>query len=207
MGEIIKRLENVDNVIYDANIIVYYCFLYNNHRIEEYTTKARKLTEFLINNGSIIVVPKFIVDEIKRKSILNIVKEYVFPPKNIIGLDKNPSYALFYRLNQKVNENFLNLLKDYFIVENYEPNEEDFILIKSFFMEFDDVEKMNNFLKLKNRSNPLPSNEDLKLILFSKYKNAPLISNDYDITFFVDVLLESNLAYDIFEFKSISYYN
>lgn len=74
-------------------------------------------------------------------------------------------------------------------------------------MEFDDVEKMNNFLKLKNRSNPLPSNEDLKLILFSKYKNAPLISNDYDITFFVDDLLESNLAYDIFEFKSISYYN
>lgn len=63
---------------------------------------------------------------------------------------------------------------------------------------------MQNFLKLKNRSDQLPSDEDLKLILFSKHKKAPLISNDYDITFFAEELLENSLAYNIYEFKSIN---
>lgn len=45
--------------------------------------------------------------------------------------------------------------------------------------------------------------EDKKLILFSKDKNCPLISNDLDLTFFSDELLDLNLVHEIIDFDSL----
>ena len=63
------RFKDYSSVVYDAQMIVYYCFLYKNYKLIDRTTKTRNLTQFLINNGVEICVPNFIIDEINHKSI------------------------------------------------------------------------------------------------------------------------------------------
>ena len=48
-----------------------------------------------------------------------------------------------------------------------------------------------------------PSMEDKKLILFSKEKECPVISNDLDLTFFREKLLNLNLVHEIIDFDSL----
>jgi len=74
-------------------------------------------------------------------------------------------------------------------------------------MNFNDKEKLNEFLDLKNTDELSPSDEDMMLILFARDEQFPLISNDWDITFFVEELINENLAYEIVNFKDISYPN
>ena len=50
-----------------------------------------------------------------------------------------------------------------------------------------------------------PSIEDKKLILFSKDKECPVISNDLDLTFFQEELLKRNLVHEIIDFASINF--
>lgn len=64
-----NRFKNHPKVVYDAQIIVYYCFLYKQYKLTGRTTKSRDLTQFLANNGISICVPSFIIDEIKHKTI------------------------------------------------------------------------------------------------------------------------------------------
>lgn len=47
----------------------------------------------------------------------------------------------------------------------------------------------------------------MMLILFAQDNQAPLISNDWDITFFAEELINENLAFEIVNFKDISYPN
>ena len=46
-----NRFKNHSKVAYDAQIIVYYCFLYKQYKLTDLTTKSRELTQFLVNNG------------------------------------------------------------------------------------------------------------------------------------------------------------
>ena len=74
-------------------------------------------------------------------------------------------------------------------------------------IQFNDGYKLNEFFNLKGTNKLSPSDEDMKLILFAKEKKAPLISNDWDITFFSEELTNENLAYDIVSFNDISFLN
>lgn len=76
-----------------------------------------------------------------------------------------------------------------------------------FFKNFNDKEKIKEFLTLKNTKKLSPSDEDMTLILFARDITAPLISNDWDITFFAEELVTNKLAYTIVNFKDISYPN
>lgn len=60
---------------------------------------------------------------------------------------------------------------------------------------------------MKNTDKLAPSDEDMMLILFAQDNQAPLISNDWDITFFAEELINENLAYEIVNFKDVSYPN
>ena len=118
-----ERLINYSKVVYDANIIIYYCFLYNNHRIVEYTNKARKLTQFLVENNVEIWIPEFIIHEINHKGFPRIVEEYINNKNSIVGVSANPSHGFVLRLVKKLQNNFRKLQqKDYFHVKSYSPN-------------------------------------------------------------------------------------
>lgn len=203
------QFKNYSNVVYDAQIIVYYCFQYEKYKLTGRTTKTRDLTQFLTNNGIEICVPSFIINEINHKSIPKIVNDYVEDKrKPILEWPPKPTYGLVLKLTDRVRNNFENIQKkNYFNVVDYSPDENSFNSMKSFFKNFNDKEKINEFLTLKNAENLSPSDEDLMLILFARDIKAPLISNDWDITFFAEELANENLAYIIVNFKDLSYPN
>ncbi|WP_458403069.1 hypothetical protein [Methanobrevibacter sp.] len=203
------RFKRESEVVYDANIIIFYCFLYKNHRIVEKTNKARKLTQYLVNNGIEIKVPEFIIHEINNKGFPKIVDDYLNDKKNVIvDVSRNPPHGLTLRLVQKLQNNFKNLQKkDYFHIEEYEPEEKLFDSIKSFFMNFNDKAKLDEFYDLKHVEELSPSDEDMKLILFAMERTAPLISDDWDVTFFREELSQKNLAHEIINFKEIGFVN
>ena len=74
-------------------------------------------------------------------------------------------------------------------------------------MNFNDMKKLNEYYQRKHTNVLSPSDEDMSLILFANDIEAPLISEDWDVTFFYDELLNQNLAFEIYNFKSISYPN
>lgn len=47
----------------------------------------------------------------------------------------------------------------------------------------------------------------MELIAFSKDIKSPIISNDYDITFFADELFEKGLSDRIYNFLDLDIYN
>ena len=70
-------------------------------------------------------------------------------------------------------------------------------------MNFNDKDKLNEYYELKHTDELSPSDEDMKLILFAMEKNIPLISDDWDVTFFREELVQKNLANEIINFKEI----
>lgn len=189
-----NRLKNQRNVIYDANIIVYYLFPDGKYRIPLYTRSAKSLTNFLFNQKSMILVPHFIIHEIERKGYYKIINDY------FNGIRQSSKFALMNKLknnfeNLKMNENFLE--------EYYEPSSELLEAIDDAFIDFNDLDNIDEYFMRKHTDIVDPSIEDKKLILFSKDKNCPLISNDLDLTFFSDELLDLNLVHEIIDFDSL----
>lgn len=162
-----------------------------------------------MDNKVEICVPEFIIHEINNKGFPKIVEDYLNDKKNVIvDVTKNPSHGFTLRLVKKLQNNFKNLQKkNYFHIEEYEPEEKLFDSIKSFFMNFNDKTKLNEFYALKHTEELSPSNADMKLILFAMQKNAPLISDDWDVTFFRNELTQVSLAHEIINFKEIGFVN
>lgn len=63
------RLKNIKQVIYDANIIIYYIFPRGKYEIPPYTKISKRLTEYLFNQDSTITVPHFIISEIEHNAL------------------------------------------------------------------------------------------------------------------------------------------
>lgn len=189
-----NRLKNQSNVIYDANIIIYYLFPDGKYRIPIYTRPAKNLTDFLFNQKSVIVVPHFIIQEIERKGYYNIINNYF---KDIRQSSK-------LALMNKIKNNFENLKKnENFIDEYYKPSDELFAAIGNAFNDFNDLDNIGEYFMRKHVDMVDPSLEDKKLILFSKYKECPVISNDLDLTFFSRELQNLNLVHEIIDFDSL----
>jgi hypothetical protein len=66
---------------------------------------------------------------------------------------------------------------------------------------------IDEFLKRKHRTNPIPSLTDMKLIGFSGKREIPIITNDCDLTFFAEELLKEGLSNRIFDFAKLEIYN
>lgn len=202
-----KRLENIKYAIFDANVIIYQCFPNGKYRIIGLTKPAKDLTNFLINQDSFIIVPHFIISEIEQKGFINIIDDY-FAPKNINQICEPPKHvdeAFKFKLMRKVRSNY-NALKqnDNFLIEEYEPSSDLMESINNAFTDFNSLPYVDEYLRLKHADYVNPSDADKKLILFSKEKECPLITNDLDITFFCEEISKRNLTFEIIEFKSIS---
>lgn len=189
-----NRLKNQSNVIYDTNIIVYYLFPDGKYRIPLYTRPAKNLTNFLFNQKSGIVVPHFIIQEIERKGYYNIINDY------FNDIRQSSKLALM----NKLKNNFENLKKnENFLEEYYKPSDELLEAIDNAFNDFNDLDNIDEYFMRKHTDIVDPSHEDKKLILFSKDKECPVISNDLDLTFFSKELQNLNLVHEIIDFDSL----
>lgn len=158
------RLHDKMHVIYDANVIIFYSFPEGKYRIESLTNPAKRLTRFLFNQNSNIIVPQFIVDEIKIKGFYEIINDYF----SSIG------EASKFGLMRKVRNNFENLLEhENFLVEDYEPSEKLLKSINSAFINFNNLDNIDEYFQRKHTNILNPSEADKKLLLFSKEKKMP----------------------------------
>ena len=203
-----QRLKNFKEIIYDANIIIYYCFFYKNTRILELTSKSRALTEYLFNNNIDIIVPKFVKEEIEKKGFYMILEEYL-NSKNInqiIGFEKPLNDSFRYNFLIKIRSNFVNFQKNaHVFCLDVLPKSDSLNLLKRFFDEYNDEIKLKEFYARKHSTSLNPSKVDLMLMAISKDIEMPLISNDYDITFFSEELKDKDLVGEIISFNSIKY--
>lgn len=189
------RLKNKNQVIYDANVIIYSLFP-DKYKIPFLTTSSKKLNNFLFNQNSTIVVPHFIISEIERKGYYNVINDYF--------KDLRPSSR--FQLMIKLRHNFENLKKhENFLQEYYRPSEELLKSIDNAFTDFNNLDNIDKYFMRKHTDVLNPSIEDKTLILFSKDKECPVISNDLDLTFFKEELLKRNLVHEIIDFTSINF--
>lgn len=189
------RLKNKTHVIYDANIIIYSLFP-EKYKIPLLTALAKDLNNFLFNQESEIMVPHFIILEIERKGYYHVINDYF----------KDLRPASRFQLMIKLRHNFEKLKKhEMFSQEYYQPSEELLESIDNVFADFNNLDNIDEYFMRKHTDVLNPSIEDKKLILFSKYKQCPVISNDLDLTFFKEELRKRNLVYEIIDFKSINF--
>ena len=168
------RLENETQVIYDANVIIYSLFP-EKYKIPLLTALAKDLNNLLFNQESTIVVPHFIICEIERKGYYKVIDDYF--------KDLRPSSR--FQLMIKLRHNFENLKKhENFSQEYYQPCEKLLESIDNAFIDFNNLDNIDEYFMRKHTDVLDPSIEDKKLILFSKDKEYPVISNDLDLTFF-----------------------
>ena len=188
------RLKNQTNVIYDTNIIIYYLFPDGKYRIPLYTRPAKRLTDFLFNQQSVIIASHFIINEIERKGYYNIINDY------FNDIRQSSKLALM----NKLKSNFEKLKKhENFLEEYYEPSIKLLESISNAFIDFNNLDNIDEYFMRKHTDMVNPSVEDKKLILFSKDKECPVISNDLDLTFFREKLLNLNLVHEIIDFDSL----
>ncbi|WP_405295177.1 hypothetical protein [Methanobrevibacter sp.] len=189
------RLENETQVIYDANVIIYSLFP-EKYKIPLLTALAKDLNNFLFNQESTIVVPHFIICEIERKGYYNVIDDYF----------KDLRQSSKFQLMIELRHNFENLKNhENFSQEYYQPCEELLDSIDNAFIDFNNLDNIGEYFMRKHTDVLNPSIEDKKLILFSKDKECPLISNDLDLTFFYEELLKRNLVHEIIDFTSINF--
>lgn len=202
-----NQLKDIDTITYDTMLIIYQCFNIKHHQLIEYANKTQRLTEFLVKNNAEIVVPEFIINEIKNKGIRKITNEFI-KSKQLANLPKNPDQAFILGIEFKVKMKLSRLqTKEWFTVIIYQPPEKYIDQIYEFFKELKHHPNVNEFLKLKNRRDTIPSFEDMAIIAFSKEMKIPIISNDADLTFFSNELCEKGLSDKIFNLSELEIYN
>ncbi len=197
-------------VIYDANSIIYYCFMHEERikgraviiRVMEYTNKIQSLTERLINSGFEIVTISGVMDEIYKKGIAKIVEEFCndYRTKDLIGLPERAriSDRIKLRLARKTEDKINRLVnKAWFRVVEYKPADKDIERVKSFYESLSDTPKMIEHMKKKRTREPYPSEVDMSLLIYSKEREAPIVTNDSDLIDFRSELEEHDLCYRI----------
>lgn len=189
------RLKNEKHVIYDTNVIIYYCFPKGRYNIKQHTNPAEMLTNFLFNQNSMIIVPKFIISEIMRKGIYKIIEDY------FSEIDQHQKLRLYTKIKHKLEK---LIQSTQFIVEEYAPSTVLIDLINGAYDGFNKLPNINQYLNLKKTDSLNPSIEDKMLILFSRDKKFPIVTHDRDLTFFRDELINMNLVTEIIDFNSIS---
>ncbi|WP_298498553.1 hypothetical protein [uncultured Methanobrevibacter sp.] len=202
-----KRLKIYENIALDSNIIIYYCFKTKETQIVEFTDKTHKLIEFLINQKVTFRVPKFIINEINRISFAEKIEGMIFK-KELTNMPKDSGYFFKMKLESKVKYKF-NLLqqKEWFVVEDYFPSKESIDEIHDFFEKLIVHPQIDEFLNKKRKGSQIPSFEDMALISYSNDKHYPIITNDYDLSFFKEDLYGKKLSCKIFKLSELDLYN
>ncbi len=197
-------------VIYDANVIIYYCFLHEERikgktvtiRAIESTNKIQRLTEQFLIKGVEIETISCVIDEIFDKGIAKIVDEYCDDPrtKDLIGIPARVQITnrIRLRLARKTEGKILRLQhKPWFTVVDYHAKEEEVEAVKSFYESLRGTPKMIEHMRRKGTREAYPSNVDIALLMYSKESGAPIVTKDSDFTYFKHELEQRGLCHGI----------
>jgi hypothetical protein len=206
-----------NNIIYDTNCIIYYVFKTEipiertGERLtieaSPFTQLVKDITNYIRHNDKKIITLKIAFDEITLYKLAEIVHDKFSEPSFVGNIATKTGPEEYQRRKPIIEQQILRkVTKDikrlglgaeswFSIDSSYSPVGGDINNIRGFFSSlFNNSTTKPRFNPLKN---PIPSDVDLKLILFSKDKNYPLISNDGDITEFRKELTDNNYTHKI----------
>ncbi len=197
-------------VIYDANSIIYHCFMHKEKikgktmtfRVVGLTNKIQSLTEQFLADGIEIETISVVMKEIFDKGIAKIVDEFCddYHTKDLIGLPEKAriSNKIRLRLARKTEEKIRRLQnKAWFKVIDYHADEKEIKRMKNFYESLSGTSKMEEHMKKKKTRDPCPSDVDLTLLIYSKETEAPIVTNDSDLTDFKEELEREGLCFGI----------
>ena len=128
--------------------------------------------------------------------------------RQLTNMPKDAGFFVKMKLELKVKNKFLQLQqKNWFLIDDYSPSEDSVDDIRNFFQNLSSHPKINDFLKLKRSTSSVPSVEDMSLLVFSYEFSYPIITNDYDLSFFSYELFEKNLSNRIFNLNELNIFN
>lgn len=131
---------------------------------------------------------------------------YYLSKMNLTQINKNEIISVVTSL--KLQKKFRKMQeKDWFLIEVYFPTKNLYKQIEDFFKGLEYHPLIKEFLRLKQKTSPIPSFEDIGLIAYSKQKGHPIITNDRDITFFCEELVKNKLSGEIFALQDLDIYN
>jgi|GEM_PF-926699 len=199
-----------NKVIYDTNIILYYCFNHNlkvrgvtvSCRVPEFTNKSLSYTEYFVRKQIAIETIKQVIDEIIQKGVAKIVNEYCDDnlTKDLMRIkrSRNVPHAVKLILYKNTESKIKNLQnKTWFNVVDYDMNSAKFATIKTFFNSLGSTPKMIDHMREKKRRFPWPSDVDMLLLVYSEEKNSPILTNDKDFTNFIVELETGGICFGI----------
>jgi hypothetical protein len=197
-------------VIYDANSIIYYCFMHKEKirgrtvtfMVLELTNKIQSLTEQFLTDGIEIETISGVMKEIFDKGIAKIVDEFCedYRVKDLIGLPGKAriSNRIRLRLARKTEEKIRRLQnKAWFKVIDYHAEEKEIKRVKNFYVSLSRTPKMEEHMKKKRTRDPYPSDVDMTLLIYSKKTEAPIVTNDSDLIDFKEELEREGLCFGI----------
>ena len=205
------KIPPYSQALYDANIIIYYCFFVNikggiTLKYSDFTSKSHKLTKEFIDNNIDISSPQLIINEIHRKGIAVIVDEYCdsYEGKSRLGFSYVPD-ALRHQISERITQKLRKLKdKDWFKVINYIPDMIDIDAVEKFYTSIETTTKMVEHMDKKGVDSPVPSYHDMLLICCSSDCNAPIITNDSDITNFSSELKSNGHCFEVINLNDVS---
>jgi len=197
-------------VLYDANSIIYYCFMHEEKirgktvtiRVMGLTNKIQSITEQFLADGIEIETISGVMKEIFDKGIAKIVDEFCddYRTKDLIGLPGKAriSNRIRLRLARKTEEKIRRLQnKAWFKVIDYHPGEKEIERVKNFYESLSGTPKVEEHMKKKRTREPYPSDVDMTLLIYSKKTEAPIVTNDSDLIDFKEELEREGLCFGI----------
>ncbi|MFH0887717.1 MAG: hypothetical protein V1871_00725 [Planctomycetota bacterium] len=214
-------LKRYKTFLLDANCIVYYCFNLTETSASgqviilkcmdhtgkiSFTNKSIEMFDFVRNNSRRkIITIQMIYEEVPDALSRELKKQITYQDlRNQLGLPRGEPFPedLELKLIEKMNANFLAFENhDWFTSDIFEADRNDINQVKRFYIQLESDGSKQGLLKTEQ---PLPGEKDINLIIFSRIKSFPLISNDKHIYGPRIELKRDKLVYEIIPLMDIS---
>ncbi len=203
-------------VIYDTHCIVYYCFRSDLTKkngtivVVEYplTEKMREITRILVAAKKKILTIQRAWDEVLRVASARAVSEMLSKGdvrKDLgIGHSSRAPAILRYKLTKNLNKKIRAFRHEpWFQLEpTFAPSSTDVNAVRDLYKRL--AKDPANHARFKPHKDPIPSETDIHLILYSRYQSVPLLTNDTGIYEFDTELVQEGFCERIRSLPGVS---
>lgn len=194
-------------VVYDTNCIVYHCFLITERRVDGATVilkdpntdKIRGVTEILVIAGKRICTLQCAWDEVRRVTAAKVVSDRQAQLRIQLGLPPGDNLPpdLVLKLTRALQKNAKALAREVWfqIDAGFTALYRDIAPVRKLYEDLArDPAQQHRFARGKN---PVPSEVDIQLILYSGSLGASLLTNDRGLSDFDNELRAAGFCHAV----------
>lgn len=203
-------------IIYDTQCFVYYCLDFlekiggvDTALLSDKAKFIQKITGRLISIGKRVVTIQKLYEEIARSNLTaSIISDFV-EDQNIrkrlgVRATSPVPFAIKLSLMRKLDKKIRGLQsKNWLTIHPFSGSPESVQSIRDFYTSLERDARMIELLRRKGRTVCYPAENDIHLILFSKEKALPIVSNDRDLVDFREDLEQKAFCHKIIPLLTI----